>query len=109
MNPPKCQECEKQGLTPDRIDYIGSSATLLGGSTFWDKDGQEHYHNPNSYTHSYKCSNGHVWSDKEQKPCPACGDSWRQTAPRIPSPRAPGEISVEEVKTRKFDLVVKNE
>jgi len=74
MYPPKCEECEKAGVKPDRIYCEGSSSTLLGYSPYYDGDGKLHDHDPNMVSTSYKCSNGHRWGVTSRRSCPTCGD-----------------------------------
>ena len=57
----KCPEC----VAADQRShvYVGySSTTLLDFAPYYDEDGNWHYHDPNTCTTSYSCSNGHKWS-----------------------------------------------
>jgi hypothetical protein len=58
-----CKECVKQGLK-SRV-YVGiSTQTAMMGSSYYDESGNFHYHNPNTTTTNYKCSNGHEFQIK---------------------------------------------
>lgn len=69
----KCKFCEVEGKT-SILHHMGSSHTLLGGREhFFDKEGNEHYHDLNTITTYFKCSNGHEYNEKEEIKCPTCG------------------------------------
>ena len=67
----KCAECEVAG-TPSRVYEGGSMATCMSGQTYYDETGAYHRHDPNIYTTSYSCSNGHRWVTESRHRCPAC-------------------------------------
>lgn len=51
---------------------MGVSSTLLGGGGhFWDENGGDHYHDPNTHTATYRCSEGHHFSVSKKNPCNA--------------------------------------
>ena len=65
-----CPICREQGLK-SRVTDHGSSRTLMGGNeTFWDEEGNYHFHAINKTTTSYSCSNGHNFYTKGYQPCP---------------------------------------
>lgn len=76
----KCTECHKHGQT-SCVFSLGSSSTLLGGQVeFWDVDGNRHIHDPSVVTTDYRCSNGHVWTEKRGGSC-WCG--WPTPIPSL--------------------------
>jgi hypothetical protein len=36
---------------------------------FYDGEGRHHYHDPNTHTVNYSCSNGHQWTEKTSGSC----------------------------------------
>lgn len=62
---PVCEteEVKKQGPT------LGS---LLGYFKHTDERGREHDHDPNCYSESWECENGHAWTYSYYEPCPIC-------------------------------------
>lgn len=71
----KCPECQKQGLKS--IVYEGPiMSTASYSPPFYDEDGVRHDHDGNITTFSYSCSNGHRWSKRMGKSCPAPGCDW---------------------------------
>lgn len=64
----KCPQCIEEGKT-SRVQDIGSSRTLIGSRSFYDEDGRHHHHDRNTTTTTYRCSNGHVWTEETKKSC----------------------------------------
>ena len=59
-----CADCIGEGKK-SRVYHRGTSRTLMSGEgRFWDEDGREHYHDSNTDTDGYECSNGHFWQVK---------------------------------------------
>lgn len=66
----KCRECEKEGKTSVLFGGDSCLSTLMCTSSFYDEQGNRHFHDPNGHTYSYRCSNGHSYSETEYSPCP---------------------------------------
>lgn len=71
----KCQECEKQGLTPEHFDELGIIETLSYTVPFYDKEGNRHVHDTNRNTVNLRCCNGHRFTQVIPYTC-WCG--WKQ-------------------------------
>ncbi len=57
-----CPECEKESKI-SKV-YPGSSLmTLMYAAPFYDERGEYHHHDPNVITTTYKCTNGHAWTE----------------------------------------------
>lgn len=70
-----CQLCEAENKR-SKV-YTGlTRATGLGIDDFFDERGFQHVHDPNSRVTSYKCSNGHEWTESEGEVCPCPGCTW---------------------------------
>ena len=69
-----CPECQKEGKK-SKVYHQGYSATSMGYTPYYDENGKYHNHDPNATEAGYKCSNGHLWSEKIKKKC-WCG--WEQ-------------------------------
>lgn len=76
-----CETCKAEGKT-SRVYDQGSRMTLLNCTPFYDEQGRHHYHDSNTSTAGYRCSNGHSWVvtstgscwcgwPNEQKPAPS--------------------------------------
>lgn len=65
----KCPECVEANER-SRVYSQGTFFYAMGVSRFWDEDGERHVHDPNHPTTSYKCSNGHYWSETKRNRCP---------------------------------------
>jgi len=63
-----CPECKKSGLKSTVYPH-GSSTTLMYCQPFYDEDGNFHYHDFNTTTTDYSCSNGHRWSESHKGKC----------------------------------------
>lgn len=72
----RCPECIEGGVK-SRVFTNGSSTTLMGHSPYYDEDGRYHNHDPNIRQSSYRCSNGHAWSQEDTHTC-WCG--WSNNA-----------------------------
>ena len=60
-----CPQCQELGLKS--CVYVGTqTATLLAAIPYYDEDGNFHYQDPNTYTTSYSCSNGHTWAESKK-------------------------------------------
>lgn len=67
----KCPVCAEYNDTS--IVYTGASySSLVHCSPFYE-DGIRHYHDVNSYTTEYRCSNGHRFKQISENKCPAPG------------------------------------
>lgn len=67
----KCEECIKLKKKSKVFERVGSS-TLMNIISFYDEQGQYHYHDNNIYTKNYECSNGHSFSTHTKHSCPFC-------------------------------------
>lgn len=63
-----CKECQKAGLQ-SRVFVVGSSMTLAYTAPFYDEKGNRHVHDPNATATSYRCDNGHEWSESSRSSC----------------------------------------
>lgn len=67
----KCPEC----VASDQKSTVRvgmSYSTCMGTQTYYDEDGKYHFHDPNSTSTNYSCSNGHSWSEVAKAKCPSC-------------------------------------
>lgn len=68
----RCATCVSEGRE-SRVHNRGMRRTLLaGGGEFFDEKGVRHYHDPNTTTTRYECSNGHTWEENTRAQCPGC-------------------------------------
>ena len=65
-----CTECQEAGLK-SRVRSHGGRSTLIGFRPYHDGEGAFHSHDPNISTSGYSCSNGHTFTRKTKKLCPA--------------------------------------
>lgn len=76
----KCPVCVEQGLrstvTPGRCFQ-----TLMAHQSYYDKDGNYHFHDPNEIRTSYSCSNGHKWKTIKHVRCPVDRCSFNDKLP----------------------------
>ena len=65
MKKPICEECEREGKKYSVKEPSCGMTTLMGISPgYWDEEGEYHpSHNPNTTTFTYRCSNGHSWTE----------------------------------------------
>jgi len=75
----KCPLCVKEGLK-SRIYQGMSVTTCMNFPSFYDEAGHYHYHDRNTITTRYNCSNGHNWTEKS---CPL--PCWCETGDEPPS------------------------
>ena len=90
----KCSQCAKENKKSSV--YIGSSwSTLMNSTSFYDKEGRYHYHDPNITTTGYRCSNGHEWSiDTGGSQCTFKHDEQEEPEePDEPTEEDPGSIT----------------
>jgi len=67
----KCPQCIKEGKR-SKV-YVGLSVTTTAGTeSYYDEDGNFHFHDPNVTTTQYNCSNGHKWEENSRNECPSC-------------------------------------
>lgn len=53
--------------------HIGAGmSTAMYSAPYYDEDGTYHFHDRNSHTKSYSCSNGHRWAETATNRCPGC-------------------------------------
>lgn len=64
-----CGKCQEAGLK-STIRCGGGTQTAMGTSAYYDEEGEYHYHDPNTLTMSYTCSNNHVFIMSSNPPCP---------------------------------------
>lgn len=66
-----CEYCIEEHKT-SKVSSHGGTSTLMDFSDthYWDEHGVEHFHDGNTKTHIYSCSNGHEWMRKGIQPCP---------------------------------------
>lgn len=69
-----CQTCVSENKK-STIQEGYTTSTCAGGGFFYDENGKKHYHDPNTHTTRYCCSNGHKWSEKVEGSC-WCG--WKR-------------------------------
>ena len=74
----KCPTCAESGLK-SRVYETGAFRTAMAVSRYWDEDGKLVVDDPNTTTTSYRCSNGHEWSEAQ-------GPTGSSTSPQEPGP-----------------------
>ena len=67
-----CQECKKTGHK-STVRMGGSTSTCMGYKPYYDEDGVYHSHDGNTVASMYSCSQGHSWTLRGKRPCPAEG------------------------------------
>ena len=67
----KCPECVKESKR-SRVNIGTSSTTCMGVQWYYDEEGRYHYHDPNTITTSYSCSEGHRWTERSKRECETC-------------------------------------
>ncbi len=87
-----CPKCKEEGRT-SKIYPSGAFSTSMFCAPWYDEQGSYHDHDGNWITESFRCSNGHVWSDSRLKPCPTCGPWWEK--PPSPCQEASQSLTVE--------------
>jgi hypothetical protein len=77
----KCPECVKSGQRSKfYTDGMGYSTAMGGSQSYYDEDGAEHYHDVNTHSSSWWCSNGHRFDRSGCPECSGCdygGYSWK--------------------------------
>ena len=68
-----CPTCTQQGLR-SIVHEGGSKVTSAYYPPFFDEEGRRHLHDRNVRTRSFRCSNGHSWSDRIH---PGCWCGWK--------------------------------
>lgn len=66
-----CEKCK----TEDRKSTIRFSTEIVTSElvdNYYDEEGKLHIHDPNITETTYRCSNGHEWSERETEHCGAC-------------------------------------
>lgn len=76
-----CPECKSNG-EKSNVYPGGSQRTLMYFPPYYDENGKYHNHDSNTTTTSYRCSNGHNWSDKRRGSC-WCG--WGADKVEVPT------------------------
>lgn len=71
-----CSECNKKGMKSKVFLNLGA-VTCMPIHSYYDEEGNYHYHNGNGQPIRYHCTNGHIWHELKFKECPTCGLSWR--------------------------------
>lgn len=64
----KCKQCNEEGLT-SRVEVGPGFRTAMCAVPYYDEQGRYHYHDPNTSTYTYQCSNGHEWSESSTSHC----------------------------------------
>ena len=73
-----CPDCQEAGQK-SKVRYMGSTQTgIAPPGPYWDEDGEQHNHNPNTTRNMYRCSNGHSFFKTEGRPCPNEMCDWRE-------------------------------
>lgn len=67
----KCEKCQLEGKK-STIQIGMSMTTCMGTNTYYDESGNFHYHDPNSTSTDYRCSNGHEWQESSRSKCTSC-------------------------------------
>lgn len=64
----KCPTCVAEGKR-SKVFVGPSTSTCMSGASFYDEDGRPHFHDPNTTTTEYRCSNDHTWKEVDRKKC----------------------------------------
>ncbi len=64
----KCPTCERDGIR-SIVHVGGTTSTLMTIQEFYDEEGRHHRHDYNNRTTSYRCSNGHEWTESIRPKC----------------------------------------
>ena len=72
-----CKECVNS-QKESKVYLVSSMSTLIGCSPFFDSYGKCHYHDTNTITETFKCSEGHFFKRKIKPGVCDCG--WRADA-----------------------------
>jgi len=64
-----CATCKAEGRLSRVQQHGPATTTLLNCSGYYDEQGQHHSHNTNINTASFRCSNGHAWTEKTSGSC----------------------------------------
>lgn len=64
----RCPTCVEE-REPHKVWLDSSTVTVMMDDAFWDEDDLPHRHDPNVFTASYHCSNGHRFQERFRKPC----------------------------------------
>lgn len=70
----KCPVCVERG-EKSTLHVSGGLTTLLAPYSYYDEDGEHHYHDRNTSSSEWSCSNGHGGSLVTQPSCSAKGCS----------------------------------
>lgn len=91
----KCPKCEKVGQKSS-VQEHGTFATSMFVKRYWDDDGEKiHNHDPNIYSTSYSCSQGHEWAMSRIGSCGSCdfgGEEWEGGLTDRPKTNAPAKL-----------------
>lgn len=77
----KCSTCIEEGKR-SQVSSLGGTRTLMHAHSFYDEDGEHHYHDPNTETANYRCSEGHEWQESSKGSC-WCG--WPEKKAEAPA------------------------
>ena len=83
----KCPECERQGMVSKLYLQYGPT-TDMATHEFYDEEGKYHFHDPNSSTTIFKCTNRHVGAISQSRKCPSCDYGDREPRVQILKPEA---------------------
>lgn len=64
----KCPTCVAEGKR-SKVFVGPSTSTCMSGASFYDEDGRPHFHDPNTTTTEYRCSNDHTWKETVSAKC----------------------------------------
>lgn len=64
----KCPVCIQEGKKSTLRD-TGGTCTLASCAPFYDEEGKHHYHDHNTTTLNYSCSNGHSYTVSKRGSC----------------------------------------
>lgn len=64
----RCPTCVREGFR-STVQEMGATTTLRHCPPFYDEEGRRHHHDQNLRQRSYRCSNGHVWTERVEQVC----------------------------------------
>lgn len=59
----KCPTCVQTGLKSSVQEEDSGVMTAMYCPSFFDEDGEEHWHNSNTMTMTYRCTQGHTFNE----------------------------------------------
>ena len=64
----RCPECMKRQMM-STVEVVGQFRTMMTPTVYFDEEGRQHIHDPNTVTSTYQCSNGHRWQQGQKGYC----------------------------------------